>query len=178
MTRLNGRMGGAVLALGMFLLTAMSPAVQAGTACAFSVTPDSGPPGTAFMFTGSGWTPTTLTLTQDGKAPRVVPLDLGTDDPFSFPLVATQKDVGKWKVVASNPTNPAPGWPSSGSRSADRNDRCGRAGGAEPGAGDRGVRRPGRALPGLDAAVVPRVTNPPQPLALATVGSAWADRTR
>ena len=102
MTRPNRRMGGAVLALGMLLLTAMAPAVQAGSAaCTLSVTPDSGPPGTEFMFSGSGYTPTTLTLTQDGKPPRVVPLDLGSADPFSFPLVATQTDVGKWKVVAS-----------------------------------------------------------------------------
>jgi hypothetical protein len=107
MTRPNRRLGGAVLALGMLLLTAMAPAAQAGSAaCTLSVTPESGPPGTEFVFSGSGYTPTTLTLRQDGKPPRVVPLDLGTADPFSIPLLATQSDVGKWKVVAST-DNPA-----------------------------------------------------------------------
>jgi hypothetical protein len=95
-------MGGAVLALGVLLLTAMATAVQAGSAaCTLSVTPESGPPGTEFVFSGSGYTPTTLTLTQGDKPPRVVPLDLGSADPFTFPLVATQSDVGRWKVVAS-----------------------------------------------------------------------------
>ncbi len=102
MTRPDRRRRGAVLALGILLLAAMSPAVEATPAgCALSVTPDSGPPGTEFTFSGSGYTPTTLTLKQDGKPPRVVPLSFGTDDPFSFPLIATQTDVGKWKVVAS-----------------------------------------------------------------------------
>ena len=102
MTRPNRRVGGAVLALGMLLLTATAPAVQAGSAaCTLSVTPESGPPGTEFVFSGSGYTPTTLTLTQGDKPPRVAPLELGTADPFSFPLLATQSDVGKWKVVAS-----------------------------------------------------------------------------
>jgi hypothetical protein len=104
MTRPGRRMGTVVLAFGILLLTAMSPAVQAASAaCTLSVTPASGPPGTEFTFTGSGYTPTTLTLTQEGKPPRVVPLDLGNADPFSIPLVAKQSDVGKWKVVASIP---------------------------------------------------------------------------
>jgi hypothetical protein len=102
MTRSNGRMGGAMLTFAILLLAAMSPTVQAGSAaCALSVTPDSGPPGTEFTFSGSGYSPTTLTLRQDGKPPRVAPLDLGGADPFSFPLVGKQTDVGKWKVVAS-----------------------------------------------------------------------------
>jgi len=102
MTRSNRRMGGAVLVLGLFLLTAVSPAVQAGSAaCTLSVTPVSGPPGTQFIFSGSGYTPTTLTLTQDGRPPRVLPLDLASADPFQIPLVAAQSDVGKWHVVAS-----------------------------------------------------------------------------
>lgn len=104
MTRPGRRIGSAVLALGMLLLAAVSPAVQAASAdCTLSVTPASGPPGTEFTFTGSGYTPTMLTLTQAGKAPRVVPLNLGGADPFSIPLVAKQTDVGKWKVVASIP---------------------------------------------------------------------------
>ena len=104
MTRPGRRIGSAVLAIGMLLLAAMSPAAQAASAaCTLSETPASGPPGTEFTFTGSGYTPTTLTLTQAGKPPRVVPLNLGNADPFSIPLVAKQTDVGKWKVVASIP---------------------------------------------------------------------------
>lgn len=100
MTQPNRRMGAAVLALGMLLLTVMAPAIQAAT-CTLSVTPESGPPGTEFIFSGSGYTPTALKLTQGDRPPRVVPLDLGSEDPFSFPLIATQADVGRWKVVAS-----------------------------------------------------------------------------
>jgi hypothetical protein len=104
MTRPGRRIGTAVLAFGILLLAAMTPAVEAASAaCTLSVTPASGPPGTEFTFIGSGYTPTTLTLTQEGKPPRVVPLELGNADPFSIPLLAKQADVGKWRVVASIP---------------------------------------------------------------------------
>lgn len=102
MTPSKGRMGGVVLALGLLLLATVAPAVQAAaSACTLSVTPASGPPGTQFVFSGQGYTPTTLTLTRDGKPPRTLPLNLGGADPFTIPFVAADGDVGRWKVVAS-----------------------------------------------------------------------------
>jgi hypothetical protein len=76
----------------------------AGDGCDLAVKPSSGPPGTEFVFSGSGYSPTELWLTCDGAEPRVVPLNLGGADPFQFSIVAGDSDVGKWKAVAVDAT--------------------------------------------------------------------------
>lgn len=70
-------------------------------ACSLSVTPSHGPPGTEFIFSGSGYTPTHLTLKQRGSEPRVTELDLKGADPFQIPVVATEAEAGHWTVIAS-----------------------------------------------------------------------------
>jgi hypothetical protein len=98
--RLRQVLGGAALtALLLMAATGVSLAEAAAT-CDLTVKPASGPPGTEFVFSGSGYSPTELRLTRDGAAPRVVPLSPAGADPFQFSIVAGDADVGKWKAVA------------------------------------------------------------------------------
>jgi hypothetical protein len=91
----------AVTAAALLLLATSLSSAGAGTDCTLSVTPASGPPGTQFTFSGSGYTPTELRLTRDGAEPKVVPLDLQGADPFMVQLIAGKGDEGRWKAVAS-----------------------------------------------------------------------------
>ena len=84
-------------------LTLAGPVFAAEAECELSVDPRQGPPGTLFVFSGSGYTPTMLTLSQQGTEPREVELDLGDADPWEYELVATEDDAGKWTVTASIP---------------------------------------------------------------------------
>lgn len=91
--------------LGSALLISLpaGSALAADASCELAVSPASGPPGTEFVFSGSGYTPTQLTLRQKGVQPRVVDLDLDSADPFEIPFVATEADAGRWSVIASIP---------------------------------------------------------------------------
>ncbi|MEA2621979.1 MAG: hypothetical protein QOH61_889 [Chloroflexota bacterium] len=87
-------------AIAAFLVMTMGGVSLAGADCTLSVSPKSGPPGTEFTFSGSGYTPTELRLTRDGAEPKIVPLSLAGADPFDFSIVAGEGDVGRWKAVA------------------------------------------------------------------------------
>lgn len=103
-SRLRQLLGGAALvALLLWTATGVSLA-GASDNCDLTVEPSSGPPGTEFVFSGSGYSPTELQLTRDGAAPRVVPLSLAGADPFEFSIVAGDDDVGKWKAAAVDAT--------------------------------------------------------------------------
>jgi hypothetical protein len=93
----------ALAAVLLALLPAALPVAAAEAACELSVTPRHGPPGTEFVFSGSGYTPTRLTLRQEGSDPKVMELDLGEADPFEIPLVAMEADAGTWTATASVP---------------------------------------------------------------------------
>ncbi len=99
MPRSNLARAGMALVVVAILLMVLAPvALAKSTTCELSVTPAAGPPGTAFVLSGSGYTPTSLTLTKDGSAPRVLNLDLGSADPFTIRFVAAEGDVGHWKA--------------------------------------------------------------------------------
>lgn len=90
----------------LLLLSVMgaSPALAAEPeSCSLSVTPSKGPPGTQFVFSGSGYTPTQLTLKQRGTKPHAMELDLKGADPFQIPFLATEAEAGRWTVIASIP---------------------------------------------------------------------------
>jgi hypothetical protein len=91
--------GGGLAALLLWSLAGVSFAGSANT-CDLTVKPAAGPPGTEFVFRGSGYSPTELQLTRQGSPTRVVPLSLDGADPFHFSVVAGDGDVGKWKAVA------------------------------------------------------------------------------
>ncbi len=82
---------------------AMPVVAAAAEDCSLAVTPTEGPPGTEFVFTGSGYSPTVLTLKQKGSEARVSQLDLGGADPFEIKLLATEAEAGQWTVIASIP---------------------------------------------------------------------------
>lgn len=97
-SRLRHLVAGAAFAGALFMQGNATYAVA--TDCTMAVTPASGAPGTQFMFSGSGYTPTELRLSQ-GSTMKVVPLDLKGADPWSYTVVAGDGDVGRWKVVAA-----------------------------------------------------------------------------
>lgn len=88
------------LALGAGSMPVVAAAAED---CSLAVTPTEGPPGTEFVFTGSGYSPTVLTLKQKGSEARVSQLDLGGADPFEIKLLATEAEAGQWTVIASIP---------------------------------------------------------------------------
>jgi len=85
--------------LGLALLMPVGSVAAAD--CSLTVAPKTGAPGTAFVFKGKGFTPTTLTLTRGTEAPQVVDVSGPTGSSFKFNLVADDSDVGKWSAVAA-----------------------------------------------------------------------------
>ena len=90
-------LAGASLA-GALFITLLAPVAAQG-ACSLTVSPKEGAPGTAFVFTGSGFTTTTLTFSQAGAQPRSIPVT-DTSAPFTVRLIAGVGDVGRWRAVA------------------------------------------------------------------------------
>ena len=89
---------GGVLAALLLLTLAAAPVAAQGD-CSLTVTPRSGPPGTQFVFTGTGFTSTSMTLTRQGEPPRTLDLTADTD-PFTVKLIGGEGDAGKWHAVA------------------------------------------------------------------------------
>ena len=98
--RLRRLLGGVALA-AMLLWPAGGVAMAAGSTCTMTVDPPSGPPGTSFTFSGSGFTPTQFSLTQKNVATRILTVSLKAADPWTYLFVAGDKDTGRWKVTAS-----------------------------------------------------------------------------
>ncbi len=90
-----------VAALGVALW--VSPVAGGAAACELTVTPSEGRAGTAFTFSGSGFTATQLTLSRDGKPGTAVALNLGNADPFKVTITSRPGDEGAWKAVATAP---------------------------------------------------------------------------
>jgi hypothetical protein len=92
--------------LGLLLLTlaAASPvAAQGGDDCVLSVKPRNGGPGTEFVFTGSGYSPTRIVLKREGGTSRTVDVTPGAEDAFTIRLIAGKDDTGSWKATAIEP---------------------------------------------------------------------------
>lgn len=98
-SRLRRLLGGVALA-AMLIWPASGIAMAAGSTCTMTVNPASGPPGTQFTFSGSGFTPTHFSLSQ-GKTTRGVSVSLNGADPWTYAFVAGDNDTGRWKVTAS-----------------------------------------------------------------------------
>ncbi len=82
------------------LVIAVPAAAAAAETCSVTATPRQGEPGTRFVIKGSGFTPTTVTLTRGDEEPRVV--DVSTDgDSFRFALIAAEADAGRWRIKAA-----------------------------------------------------------------------------
>ncbi len=68
--------------------------------CEVEVSPRAGAGGTAFHFTGSGFTPTVVTL-EGGPMSTTHELDLGADDPWEFTVRSRTGDAGRWTATFS-----------------------------------------------------------------------------
>jgi hypothetical protein len=99
-SRLRQVLGSAALVTLMLMATSGASFAGSVGTCELNVKPAAGPPGTEFVFSGSGYSPTELRLTRAGADPRVVPLNLAGVDPWSVSIVAGDGDVGKWKAMA------------------------------------------------------------------------------
>ena len=97
-------LAGAALA-GALFITLIAPTAAQG-ACSLTVQPKDGAPGTSFVFTGTGFTGTTVSLTKAGTDPIIVTVD-DKADPFHVSLVASVGDVGHWRAVAAGCADPA-----------------------------------------------------------------------
>jgi hypothetical protein len=107
MSRRRTRAAAGAILSGLLIATlGVTGAMAAGDAddgCELSVSPRSGPAGTEFVFTGSGYTPTVLRLTQGDGEPTEIDLDLGDADPFEINVIAREGDEGTWTAEAIVP---------------------------------------------------------------------------
>ncbi len=97
MSRVVRTLTTAIVALGFALLLPLGTVAAAD--CSLTVAPRTGVPGTEFVFKGKGFTPTTLSVTRGAQAPQMVDVS-GPDSTFTFSLIASDPDVGKWRAVA------------------------------------------------------------------------------
>lgn len=101
-TRL-GRSLALLPSLGLLLFAVAATPVVAQDDCTLTVKPKSGSPGTEFVFSGSGYSPTRIVLKQPGGPTKTVSVTPGADDSFTIRLVAGQGDTGSWKATAIEP---------------------------------------------------------------------------
>jgi hypothetical protein len=67
------------------------------------VKPGEAPPGSEFVFSGSGYQPDALVLRQKGEEPRRIPIEPGDGDTFEVRLIAGKRDSGTWTATAVDP---------------------------------------------------------------------------
>ena len=103
-TRL-GRPLAIVSTLGLLLITlsTAAPALAQSSDCTLTVKPTNGGPGTQFVFSGSGYQPTSIVLKRDGGPTKTVEVTPGDGDTFTIRLVAGPGDTGRWKAIAIEP---------------------------------------------------------------------------
>jgi hypothetical protein len=97
---------GVAIATAVLALIVVFAPVAAADDCKLTVKPQHGPPGTQFVFTGRGFTPTVLRLKQDGRPAKSLDLSLGDQDPFTIKLLAGEKDTGRWRATATDTSSP------------------------------------------------------------------------
>jgi len=85
--------------LGLVLL--MPVGSVAAAHCSLTVSPRTGPTGTAFVFKGTGFTPTTLTIAHGSETPQVVDVSGSKGSSLKYSLIADAMAVGDWHVVAA-----------------------------------------------------------------------------
>ena len=70
--------------------------------CTVEVSPRAGSAGTVFTFSGTGFTPTRLTLHKDDVAAGGHDLDVGDDDPWEVSIRSRPGDEGTWSAELSS----------------------------------------------------------------------------
>ncbi len=95
MSRVARTLSTVIATLGLALLLPLGTTSAAD--CTLTASPRSGAPNTTFVFKGTGFTATTLSLTRGNEDPRVIDVLSG---PNTFKVFAEDTDVGKWTAVA------------------------------------------------------------------------------
>jgi hypothetical protein len=88
------------------LVIALPAAAVAADACTVTASPRQGEPGTRFVIRGSGFAPSTITLTRGDEEPRVIDVS-GEPDSFRVALIAAEADAGRWRIEAEGCTDTA-----------------------------------------------------------------------
>jgi hypothetical protein len=100
------RLIGSFLAALMVMLlqaAALAPVSAAEGDCQLSVEPAFAPAGSQFQLSGSGYTPTQLTLQKEGDDAVTIDLELGDADPFELPIASRTGQEGRWTATATLP---------------------------------------------------------------------------
>ncbi len=92
---------GALWAMLMLLGTSAAPALAAFTSgdCTVRVDPSVASAGSSFVFIGTGFQPTTMTLQKDGEQPSVHDVSVGTADPWRVTVRSRVGDEGRWTAT-------------------------------------------------------------------------------
>lgn len=100
----RGRVGvlGVSLAALLFLSVEASAVMAQSGACSVEVSPRAGAAGTVFVFSGSGFKPTELTLHKDDSDAGVHDVDVGTEDPWQVSVRSRPGDEGAWVAELSS----------------------------------------------------------------------------
>jgi hypothetical protein len=96
----------APLGAALWMLTVSAGAVladEAPTTCSVEVAPGVAPGGSVFVFSGTGFQPTQLTLRKVGGEPVVHELSVGDTDPWEVTVRSRIGDEGSWTATFSDP---------------------------------------------------------------------------
>ena len=92
--------------LGMLTLSAGAVlADSTPTTCSADVAPEVAPSGSVFVFSGTGFQPTRLTLRKVGGEPVVHELAVGDADPWEVTVRSRTGDEGSWTATFSDSDN-------------------------------------------------------------------------
>jgi hypothetical protein len=89
----------ALLGLGTASALALQP-----VSCTVNVAPRAAEAGSSFVFSGSGYDPTTLTLQKNNEPPSVHDLNLGDADPWTVTVRSRVGDEGRWTATFTDAT--------------------------------------------------------------------------
>ncbi len=87
--------------LMLVALSAGAVMAEDTTTCAVDVEPQAAAAGSAFVFTGTGFKPTTLALQEEDGDPAVHDLDVGDADPWEVTVRSRAGDEGIWTATFS-----------------------------------------------------------------------------
>lgn len=92
----------AAVCLGTIGAAAIAATALGNEHCELEVEPASGPAGTEFVLSGTGYSPTEMLLRKDGGEPTTIPLEL-PDGSFQIPVASDPGDEGRWTATVNDP---------------------------------------------------------------------------
>ncbi len=89
--------------LCLLTLSASATLAQEVLSCSVQVAPRAAPAGSVFVFNGTGFKPTTLTLQKGSSEPIVHEVAVGDTDPWEVTVRSRTGDEGTWTATFSDP---------------------------------------------------------------------------